>query len=202
MQAPEPLQVDVPARSLSGSIPFAIGPQVPLLPLPFLAAVHAWQMPAQEVSQQTRSTHWPLAQLRLLTQELPSGRQDSSTSPSQSSSRPFEHVSGCEPGSMFESQIRVPLWQTMVPAAQTPGRPVVQALPPPGFPSSTTPSQLLSIPSQASGIPERLIGDASSQSPAHSACPSPSSSVSTTREGQAGWLQLLFLPSQTSGAPG
>ncbi len=48
-QAPAPLQdplvpqVDCAcwAHSPSGSVPFAMGPQVPSAPLPFLAAVHA-----------------------------------------------------------------------------------------------------------------------------------------------------------------
>src|SRR6516165_9196945 len=40
----------------------------------------------------------------------------------------------------------------MVPAAQMPCWPVEHAAPPPGLPSSTTPSQLLSRPSQTSGV--------------------------------------------------
>src|SRR5439155_1184654 len=39
-----------------------------------------------------------------------------------------------------------------VPAAHTPWLPVLQAAPPPGLPSSTTPLQLLSLPSQISAI--------------------------------------------------
>src|SRR3990167_7579142 len=45
---------------------------------------------------------------------------------------------------------RVPPLQLVVPAAQTPSRPVEQAWPPPGLPSSVAPSQLLSKPSQVS----------------------------------------------------
>src|SRR6476646_1451017 len=43
-----------------------------------------------------------------------------------------------------------PLKQAVVPAAQTPSWPVLQATPPPGLPSSNTPLQLLSLPSQTS----------------------------------------------------
>jgi hypothetical protein len=50
-----------------GSVPAAIGPQVPSLPLPFNVAVHASQDVLQAVSQHTPSTqlpvlhspHWP-----------------------------------------------------------------------------------------------------------------------------------------------
>ena len=43
-----------------------------------------------------------------------------------------------------------PLLQAVVPVAQTPCLPVLQAPPPPGLPLSTTPSQSLSRPSQVS----------------------------------------------------
>src|SRR5205807_21106 len=45
-----------------------------------------------------------------------------------------------------------PAVHAVVPAAQTPCLPVPQAAPPPGLPSSTVPSQLLSRPSQASAL--------------------------------------------------
>jgi hypothetical protein len=66
-QAPAPLhapsvpQVDgaCMAHSLSGSVPAVMAPQVPSAPLPFFAAVHAWQRPVQAVLQQTPSTQEP-----------------------------------------------------------------------------------------------------------------------------------------------
>ena len=54
--APLPLQTSVPAHSLSGSAPDAIGPQVPFAPEPFLAALQAWQAPPHATLQQTPST--------------------------------------------------------------------------------------------------------------------------------------------------
>src|SRR5690606_28753664 len=49
------------AHSLSGSLPAWMGPQTPSAPLPFLARVHAEQVPAHAVSQQTPSAQKPLA---------------------------------------------------------------------------------------------------------------------------------------------
>jgi hypothetical protein len=43
-------------------VPAATGPQTPLLPEPFAAAVHAWQRPLHAVLQQTPETQKPLAQ--------------------------------------------------------------------------------------------------------------------------------------------
>lgn len=56
------------AQSLSGSVPAAIAPHVPSLPLPLRTAEQAWQAAAQDVLQQTLSTqelelHW-LAELQ------------------------------------------------------------------------------------------------------------------------------------------
>ena len=45
VHAPLPLHVAVPAHSLSGSRPLPMFPHVPSDPLPFFAAVHAWQTP-------------------------------------------------------------------------------------------------------------------------------------------------------------
>src|SRR4051812_26888223 len=45
---------------------------------------------------------------------------------------------------------RPPAEQAVTPLAQTPSRPVWQATPPPGLPSSTAPLQSLSTPSQLS----------------------------------------------------
>jgi hypothetical protein len=62
----EPFPLHVPSsphggfdtlHSSSGSSPAAIAPQVPSAPLPFFKAEHARQMPEQELSQQTPSTH-------------------------------------------------------------------------------------------------------------------------------------------------
>jgi hypothetical protein len=44
----------------SGSVPAAIGPQVPFVPEPFFAAEHAWQVPLQALSQQNPSAQKPL----------------------------------------------------------------------------------------------------------------------------------------------
>jgi hypothetical protein len=55
MQAPDPLHVPV-EHSLSGLDHCAIGPQEPSLPLPFLAAAHAMQVPVHTLPQQTPST--------------------------------------------------------------------------------------------------------------------------------------------------
>src|SRR6476619_6208760 len=52
----------------------------------------------------------------------------------------------------FWLQTRAPPAHAVVPAAQTPALPVLQAWPPPGLPLSTEPSQLLSSPSQISDV--------------------------------------------------
>jgi hypothetical protein len=58
LQVPSVPQLVAPwsVHSLSGSVPAAIGPQVPLDPVPFAATLHAWQMPPQGESQHTPST--------------------------------------------------------------------------------------------------------------------------------------------------
>jgi hypothetical protein len=63
-QVASPLQGAVPIcpHSASGSVPVATGPQVPLAPVPFLAAEHASQVPEQGVSQHTPSAQLPLVQ--------------------------------------------------------------------------------------------------------------------------------------------
>jgi hypothetical protein len=68
-QAPAPSQepvvpqveADVAAHSSSGSLPAAIGPQVPSAPPPFLAAEQAWQSPVQAALQHTPSAQKPEA---------------------------------------------------------------------------------------------------------------------------------------------
>ena len=74
-----------------------------------------------------------------------------STVPSQLSSSPLQ-VSVCVPTAMVALHLSAPAVQAVVPAAQTPGRPLAQATPPPGFPLSTVPSQLLSMPSHTSAV--------------------------------------------------
>jgi hypothetical protein len=53
-------------------LPAATGPQTPLLPEPFAAAVHAWQRPVQAVLQQTPETQKPEAQSLPVVQGPPS----------------------------------------------------------------------------------------------------------------------------------
>src|SRR5262249_44454931 len=72
-----------------------------------------------------------------------------STTPSQSLSSPSQISADWF---TFGRHAIAPLVQCVVPAAQTPKRPVGQAAPPPGSPLSTTPSQSLSLPSQTSGV--------------------------------------------------
>jgi hypothetical protein len=67
--------------------------------------------------------------------------------PSQSSSTPL-HVSA--PDAAFCTQLSHPALHVVVPAEQIPGRPVLHAAPPPGFPSSVAPSQSSSTPLQVS----------------------------------------------------
>ena len=55
-------------------------------------------------------------------------------------------------GWVFGAHWSVPPSQVSVPVAQTPFWPVLHCAPPPGLPSSTLPSQLLSKPSQTSAV--------------------------------------------------
>jgi len=66
-------QVAAPSsgHSLSGSESAATFSQAPSRPEPFLAALHAWQVPLQAVSQQTPSTQLPLAHCELEVQVAP-----------------------------------------------------------------------------------------------------------------------------------
>src|SRR5882724_7139843 len=70
-----------------------------------------------------------------------------STTPLQSLSAPSQTSAD---GFTFRTQATAPATHACVPAAQTPGWPVPHAAPPPGFPSSGLPLQLLSRPSQIS----------------------------------------------------
>ena len=70
-QMPEPLQLVAPAHSLSGSVPAAMLPQVPLAPLPFFTALHAWQRAVHVVLQHTPSTQKPLAHCAETEQAVP-----------------------------------------------------------------------------------------------------------------------------------
>ncbi len=58
-------------QSLSGSVPSAIEPHVPSTPLPFLAALQAWQVPVQGLSQHTLSTQLALAHCVLVVHAAP-----------------------------------------------------------------------------------------------------------------------------------
>src|SRR2546428_814451 len=68
---------------------------------------------------------------------------------SQSLSSP-SHASGL--GGRFWLQAIAPFAHAVVPAAQTPGLPVLHAWLPPGLPLSTAPSQSLSSASQTSAL--------------------------------------------------
>src|SRR5205814_9128512 len=72
-----------------------------------------------------------------------------SSAPSRSSSRPLRDAAAV---AAFWWQTIGPPEQVVVPALQVPGWPVSQAAPPPGFPSSTWPSQSSSMPLQISVV--------------------------------------------------
>src|SRR5439155_978974 len=73
----------------------------------------------------------------------------SSVAPSQSLSMPSQTSAL---GVTLRLHAIAPPMHAVVPAAQTPGRPVLHEAPPPGLPSSVLPLQLLSRPSQTSGL--------------------------------------------------
>src|SRR5262249_51385801 len=81
-------------------------------------------------------------------QPWPPPGSPSSVWPLQSLSTP-SHISG--DGCTFWLHTSIPLVHALVPAAQTPGSPVLQSWPPPGSPSSVWPLQSLSTPSHISG---------------------------------------------------
>jgi hypothetical protein len=58
-------------HSFCGSVPPAIGPQVPSVPPPFRVAEHAWHRPPQLELQQTPSAQKALKQLPLIVQAVP-----------------------------------------------------------------------------------------------------------------------------------
>jgi hypothetical protein len=72
-QAPLVPQVEaaVAAHSSSGSAPAAMGPQVPSVPLPFLAAEQAWHVPPQATLQHTPSAQEPEAHCAPAVQAAP-----------------------------------------------------------------------------------------------------------------------------------
>ena len=72
--APLVPQVDAAwvAHWAAGSVPAATGPQVPSAPPPFMAAVHAMQVPVQAVLQQTPLAQKPLEHWLASVQGLPS----------------------------------------------------------------------------------------------------------------------------------
>lgn len=59
------------AHSPSGSEAAATLPQAPFVPAPFLAALHAWHVPAHGESQHTPSTQLPLTHCWLPVQAAP-----------------------------------------------------------------------------------------------------------------------------------
>src|SRR5215217_4395883 len=85
----------------------------------------------------------------------------SSTSPSQSLSR-LSHCSA--DADWFCVHTTLPPVHAVVPVAQTPSNSVSHVVPPPGLPSSATPSQLSSIPLHCSGAPGNVVDVKSSQS--------------------------------------
>ncbi len=107
---------------------------------------------------------------------------------------------------MLWLQAMLPFWHAVMPAAHTPGLPVLQFCPPPGLPSSTCPLQLLSRPSHVSAeggstslqTIDPLVHAVmpAEQTPALpvSQATSPPGSPSSTAP-----LQLLSMPSQISG---
>src|SRR5258706_393497 len=81
--------------------------------------------------------------------------------PLQLSSRPLQvSAEGCT----LCWHVSAPAEQCLTPAAHTPGRPVLHAVPPPGSPSSMLPLQLLSMPSQISVAPGLISAELLSQS--------------------------------------
>jgi len=76
-------------------------------------------------------------------------RSESALSNSLSQSLSLPSQISVEEGTFWLQRIAPPE-QSVMPAEQTPGLPVVQAMLPPGLPSSTAPLQLLSRPSQLS----------------------------------------------------
>ncbi len=126
----------------------------------------------------------------------------SSTAPLQSLSLPSQ-VSAL--GCTFWLQTMPPFEHAVVPAEQTPSLPVLQAWPPPGFPSSAMPLQSLSLPSQVSALgcvfcthwiePPTQCCVPGAQTPCWPVAqvPPPPGSPSSMAP-----LQLLSMPSQTS----
>ncbi len=68
-----PLHAEVPGHSSSGSVVAAMLPQVPSVPWPFFAEVHAWQVAPQAVSQHTPSTQKALWHSTPSAQVVPMG---------------------------------------------------------------------------------------------------------------------------------
>jgi hypothetical protein len=62
-------------HSLSGSRPTRIAPHTPSAPVPFFAAVQAWQVPVQSELQQTPSTQKPEVQSEPVLQVAPAAQR-------------------------------------------------------------------------------------------------------------------------------
>lgn len=89
-----PSQFIVPAHSLSGSVPGVMNPHVPLVPLPFLAAVHAEHVPEQALSQQTPSAQTLLKQSAGLAGHVAPFSYWQAPAPSQDTSAPEQMPAG------------------------------------------------------------------------------------------------------------
>jgi hypothetical protein len=179
-QVPLPLQTAVPAHSLSGSVPPEMFPQVPSDPVPFFAALHAWQRPVHEVSQHTPSRHEPLWHSVLLTHAVPMGLMQAPTplhvpvpGHSLSGSRPFPMTpqEPSEPLPFFAAvhawhvpvhaelqhtpSAQLALWQSP-PAAQCLAIPQAGQVPPPQSMSVSAP---FLTPSLQSGARHMWVAD-------------------------------------------
>jgi hypothetical protein len=115
----------------------------------------------------------------------------SSTVPSQSLSAPSQTSADAF---WFDVHCRLPAVQVSEPAVHAPSNPVLHGAPPPGFPSSTAPSQSLSTPSQASAALGLMAATASLQSPSHVVHRSSSSS------GHALSVVVVVASGRTAGA--
>jgi len=170
---PVPLHTPAPAHSSSGSVPFATLPHVPSVPLPFLAAVQAWQAPAQAVLQHTPSTQLPLWHSELNVQAVPFASVVHKLVPLQTVA-PEHSSSGSVPAAMRPHVPSVPLpflaavqarqvpvhnWSQHTPSTQSPlaqVAPVLQAVPS-GSPTQTplplqTPEPVHSLSGSVPGL--------------------------------------------------
>ena len=157
------MQVDAPAHSLSGSVPFAMFPHVPSEPLPFFAAEHARQVPVQAVLQQTPSTQFPLAQFDPRMHAVPSGLTHA-PEPLQTA-EPEHSLSGSVPFAMFPHVPSEPLpFFAALQARHTPLQAVLQQTPSTQLPLVQVAPVMQAVPSGFAHEPDPLHVD----EPAHS----------------------------------